>query len=444
MEIKNIQYCSMIDHIKSEAISFCPECKIYMCNKCDLYHNGLFKTHHKYKLDKNKNIEEIFTGICKVENHINKLIYFCKTHNELCCAECITKIKGKKNGQHTDCTICFVEDIENDKKNQLKENIKNLEDLSTNLNSTINEIKKIYEQNINNKDKLKEEIQKYFTNIRNSLNKREDELLLEVDKIYKEKFCDEKIINKLEKLPENIKNSLEKGKIIIDEWKNNELSSLLNDCLNIENNIKEINYINESIKKFKSLNLNIKFIPLTTDDKEILETIEKFGKIKDNLFQSKIELDDILVASWLNNKNFTAELLYRKSRDGSTPQDFHSKCDNKGTTITFIETTKGYKFGGYTETPWDCSNLFKKDNSTFLFSLNNREKYISKNDKKPSLACDTNSGPRFGNDDIRIYQTLNKGETREGNEKFLSNRKITNGEQYWDIKELEVYKINYI
>ena len=29
-------------------------------------------------------------------------------------------------------------------------------------------------------------------------------------------------------------------------------------------------------------------------------------------------------------------------------------------------------------------------------------------------------------------------------EAFLSNRELTNGEHYWDIKEFEVYKINYI
>ena len=66
--------------------------------------------------------------------------YFCKTHNQLCCAACIPKIKNKKNGQHTDCEIYLIEDIKDKKKNKLNENIKCLEDLSNILENTINEL----------------------------------------------------------------------------------------------------------------------------------------------------------------------------------------------------------------------------------------------------------------------------------------------------------------
>ena len=201
--------------------------------------------------------------------------------------------------------------------------------------------------------------------------------------------------------------------------------------------------INERVKKFKNVNFHVAFYPFIIDSNGLLGIIEKFGILKDSLFSSKISFDEKIIVSWLNNKKFISELLYRKTRDGSTPKDFHSKCDNKGTTITIIETTKGYKFGGYTEISWDCSNQYKDDKSAFIFSFNNREKYISKNSRY-SLACDENSGPRLGYDDIYIYKSLDKGETKEGNEKFISNRNITNGEQYWDIKELEVYKITYI
>ena len=151
-----------------------------------------------------------------------------------------------------------------------------------------------------------------------------------------------------------------------------------------------------------------------------------------------------MVKSWLNNRNFTAELLFRKSRDGSTPKDFHNKCDNQGITITFIETTKGYKFGGYTEFHWDCSNQYKMDNNAFIFSFNNKEKHTPKNSNY-TITCDDNSGPRFGNnEEIYLYNTLDKGESKKENTTFQTNRKLTNGEQYWDVKELEVFKIKYI
>ena len=61
-------------------------------------------------------------------------------------AKCITKLKGEDNGQHSDCDICFIKDIENEKRNKLKDNIKCLEDISINLEQKINELKPIYDK----------------------------------------------------------------------------------------------------------------------------------------------------------------------------------------------------------------------------------------------------------------------------------------------------------
>ena len=238
--MQNKHKCSMLDHKDIEAISFCQECKIYICNKCEKLHSGLFKNHHEFKFDENNDISEIFTGICKEEKHTNELIYFCKTHNMLCCVECIPKVKSNQNGQHSECNVCLVEDIENEKKDKLKENIKSLEDLSINLNQSINELKKILDQIDKNKEDLKMEIQKSFTKLRNSINDREDQLLLEVDTKFNDIFINENIIKESEKLPNKIKLSIEKGKIIENKWKDNKLNSLINDCLNIEKNIKYI------------------------------------------------------------------------------------------------------------------------------------------------------------------------------------------------------------
>ena len=105
----NKKKCSLKEHNDLDAIIYCYECKIYMCNKCLKHHVSLFQKHNTFTLD--KDIKEIFTGFCKVENHQNALDYFCKTHNELCCANCIAKIKSKGNGQHNSCDICNIEDV---------------------------------------------------------------------------------------------------------------------------------------------------------------------------------------------------------------------------------------------------------------------------------------------------------------------------------------------
>ena len=126
---------SLIEHKELEAILFCKECNIYMCNKCEKLHSQLFKTHCQIKLD--KDINEIFTGFCSEKGHSTELKFFCKTHNKLCCTECITKIKTEDNGQHIDCDIYLIKHIENEKKNKLKENIKCLEEISINLEQSI-------------------------------------------------------------------------------------------------------------------------------------------------------------------------------------------------------------------------------------------------------------------------------------------------------------------
>ena len=125
---ENISRCSLESHKKIDAISFCIECKIYMCNKCEKLHSELFLNHPQIKID-NKITQDLLICICQEKNHRNELNYFCKNHNKLCCIFCISKIKNKEIGQHSDYDVCFIEDIEEEKKNKLEENIKILEEL---------------------------------------------------------------------------------------------------------------------------------------------------------------------------------------------------------------------------------------------------------------------------------------------------------------------------
>ena len=118
MENKNIK-CSLKKHEQNEGIAYCQNCNIYMCNKCINHHSKLFEYHTINNL--NKDIKQIFTGICSEEKHKDELEYLCKTHNQLCCAACLSKIKSKGNGQHKDCDVCNIEDIKDEKKNKLKE-----------------------------------------------------------------------------------------------------------------------------------------------------------------------------------------------------------------------------------------------------------------------------------------------------------------------------------
>ena len=272
--------CTLKKHEEINAIIYCQECKIFMCNKCENHHSELFQNHLVYMLD--KDISEIFTGYWKEIEHYDKLEFYCKNHNKLCWAACISKIKREGKGQHTDCNVCNIEDIKDEKKNKLKENIKVLENLSNTFEQSINELKNVFEKISDKKEELKKKIQKIFTNIKNKLNEREDQLLLEVDKQFDNLFVKEEVIKNTDKFQNQIKISLERGRLIDNNWNdNNKISLLLNDCINIENIIKDLDKLNENFKKYNDENIDkIKFIPEEESTiYEFMETIKSLGNV---------------------------------------------------------------------------------------------------------------------------------------------------------------------
>jgi len=108
--------CSFKEHEKNDAISYCQECKIYMCDGCDDSHLKLYH-HHWYSLDKNKN-EEILNIILKEDDILIKRIT--KSDNyEICLQEAIKNIKFK-----------------------LAENYKNIEELLNEFEDSTNKLKK--------------------------------------------------------------------------------------------------------------------------------------------------------------------------------------------------------------------------------------------------------------------------------------------------------------
>ena len=256
--------CSHKKHSEINAINYCSECNLYLCNKCTNNHIEYLETHHLINLDKNN--QEIFTGLCKELNHKIPLQYYCKDHNKFICAACLSKIKEDSNGKHFDCNVCPIKDVKEEKKNKLKENIKYLEDSSKNIIESVNKLKEMYEKINKSKEEIKLKISKIFTKIRNIVNEREDKLLLELDNKFDEIYFKEDIIKKGEKLPNQIKLYLDKGKILENEWDDNDnkLINRINDCLIIENNIKIllilIILLENAIQKKKILNFYLKKI----------------------------------------------------------------------------------------------------------------------------------------------------------------------------------------
>jgi hypothetical protein len=172
-------------------------------------------------------------------------------------------------------------------------------------------------------------------------------------------------------------------------------------------------------------------------------------KLLDSLILREIpsELQKLVGQSW--------ELLYRGSRDGFAASNFHCKCDGRSNTVSVIETTKGFIFGGFTPTAWDSSNSSKGDSSqkSFLFTVKNPRgtefrKFSLKNPSK-AIRCSVSYGPLFEgycdlgvhdncNADANSWTNLGEGYT---NDTGIDGTRVFTGEQNFTVKEIEVFTI---
>ena len=130
---------------------------------------------------------------------------------------------------------------------------------------------------------------------------------------------------------------------------------------------------------------------LFNENKEIKERISELEKKVNKLLKEKENKDELKgfentiiknkeeankILKWIcPNNERKVKLLYKATPEENTNDDFHRKCDNKGATVTLIETTKGRRFGGYTSLNWSSDEGWKDDKEAFLFSLDNDKKY---------------------------------------------------------------------
>jgi len=453
--MENQKKCSQKKHKDYNAISYCLECNVYLCNKCISHHSELFDNHHIYNLD--KNISEIFTGLCKEPNHKDELKYYCKNHNILCCASCLSKIKDKEDGKHHDCDVYKIEEVKEEKRKILKENIKYLSEFSDSIENSINELKKLFENINESKENLKMDITKIFTKIRNAINDREDELLLKLDDIFNKTFFNEDIIKKGEQLSNQIKKYLEKGEILDNGWDNdnNKINSKINKCINIEEKTNNIIETNNSIQKFKNKKINIKFyLDKDKEMNELITKIKNFGKILNNKFGSEI-IDENENTDFIekklnpNNKNIVFQLIYKCNENNDSSNIFHKNCDGKQNVILLVETTEGIKFGGYSSVGFNSNSEYTKDNQAFIFSLNKKKIYNVKKDKD-TIYCCSGYGPCFcGTNSFNIYiggdhflkEICNTSMCYNNTYEINSDYELNNSKSKFYVKKLEIYQI---
>ena len=139
------------------------------------------------------------------------------------------------------------------------------------------------------------------------------------------------------------------------------------------------------------------------------------------------------------------------SLNGSSCNDFHKYCDNKGPTITIIKTTNNKIFGRFTPLNWESSggNKYDKSNQTFLFSLDLIKKFDMINAEKAAIKCNKNYGPYFGGRDFSIESNMKKGEIyANAYTNFISNNNLgligeKGNNKNFDVEDFEVFQVIY-
>jgi len=305
-------------------------------------------------------------------------------------------------------------------------------------------LEEIYEEILNliknNKICAKEENSQLIINIPLS-NTKIKEIKIVLNK--KEKSDKDKI-NDLYLIIDNMKSYYNK-KIdeltIITQTQNNKINELTNI------NQKQNNKINELNDKIENLEEIINEIKDSKNHPKIENTKTIFN---DSLILNKNNDYISNLNKWINQREgqFKTFLLFRKSINGNSFDDFHRLCDNQGKTLVLIQTFNNLIIGGYTTKDWVTSENWYEDDKSFLFSLTNGKIFPNKKNCA-AIRGSKVLGPWFAY--IGLGETERKNLTQgkfyykkienqcfENYSEIIPNNKK---DTYFDVKEVEVYKI---
>ncbi|XP_052777030.1 E3 ubiquitin-protein ligase TRIM71-like [Mya arenaria] len=182
---------------RSVAQGFCQTCQEYMCDPC-------IKAHKKFKVSRNhimlskdkmpsfdpstKQSDIGVTEYCKT--HPNEMIkFYCPTHSDLGCGDCV--VIG-----HRTCKVDYIANVSKDFTNErefreLEPSIKRAEDL---LSGYISKVKELFDE-VEHQSKTEiDRLRKFRAEIKTYLDRREKELLGNIQKMKTE---DESVLTKL-------------------------------------------------------------------------------------------------------------------------------------------------------------------------------------------------------------------------------------------------------
>jgi len=345
--------------------------------------------------------------------------------NKIKCKECNGEFRVKEN-----------EFKSNEVLTQLIESQSHLSEeeisLKQELEESIQKFFQFYDEFIQNKTNLDMDVFNHFQEMRFQIDEHREELKKKIDDIALE------MIDQTKKNEALYLKNLKESFSSFDDCK-----SLDTQCNEIEETFRNPNMLIQTIKemqkkqeeslkdiKFKLTEMNqVKYHVKATNQFEPNPSLlnqegdpSLFGLIKLNGYLLNFNPFKSEIISYqqslelLNLCGFSLKdkwsLLYRATRDGFEPCDFHSKCDCQSNTLTIFKAKESkFIFGGFTTAFWDSSSGWKSDPSAFIFSLTNKNNKplkmkIDPNRHKFAICCNSKNGPSFGLD-IHISNNTN-------------------------------------
>lgn len=303
-----------------------------------------------------------------------------------------------------------------------------------NTTEALNMISKIFESN--NKYYLSKDIEDLIIHLKINLpNGDEQEIELNLKKIESmENASKDELLEKIKILEEENKrlkaeiNKLKKDNIKKDKI----IASLSNNknSIEIDNKDEEINELNNEEEELDENMINT----------DIIQTQEEVNFIENRLKQ----------IYYFQNKNIKYELIYKGTKNGDKSLNFHTRVDGIKNTLTLVKTKKGIRFGGFTSEIWNQIGGYGKcDPLAFCFSLDLKKIYNSQKNQK-AIFCSDGYCPYFKGTNT-IFGIYNNFFTQGGwcdyttfsysFGKFEKNFEITDGEQSFEVEEVEVFKV---
>ena len=265
----------------------------------------------------------------------------------------------------------------------------------------------------------------------------EQEIKLTLNKIeIDENLSNEELLKKIKELEKENKSLKEEIAKLRNE--NNRKDTIIESLTKNQPNLnKNINYINNDENKN---NNNVETVDENSINTDIINSQEELDFIENRLKQ----------INYFQNKEIKFQLLYKGTKNGDKALYFHTKVDGVRNTLTLVKTKKGVRFGGFTSQNWNQIGGFgKNDPQAFCFSFDLKKIYNSL-PNGPSIFCSNGYGPYFKGTNT-IFGIYNNFFSQGGwcdyttfsysYGKFDKNFEITNGEQNFEIEEVEVFKV---